>query len=246
MELEFLGVGEDCDPHRASVSFLIREKTTLLVDCGLGTPQRLFQKYLPPESIDAVYLTHFHAGHFFGLPAFLVDRHVLGRKGALTVIGQPGTKERVLQLCELAYNGMPEWLGFPLEFLETIEPAHYREFDLAFAPTDHHLNMAIRVTAGGVSLGISGDGNFTEASSKLFASCDVVVHEAYKAVEDYPFHTTVKRLIEEANGWPKLRHLALVHLEREDREKRFEEFAQFLKHDRYKVTIPGDGDLVTI
>ena len=60
----YTGAGEACS------GFVIQErKTNLLVDCGNGVLGSL-QKYLDLSDITDIYISHFHADHFFDLIPF--------------------------------------------------------------------------------------------------------------------------------------------------------------------------------
>ena len=70
MELLFLGTsGCGVTPNRGLPAQIIDRK--VLFDCGEGTLARLFQVNIPPEDIQAIFLTHSHADHMLGLISFL-------------------------------------------------------------------------------------------------------------------------------------------------------------------------------
>ena len=61
----------------------------LLFDCGEGT-QRQMQRSLGLVQVDEIYLTHFHADHFLGLPGLLKTYDLTDREGPLTIYGPRG------------------------------------------------------------------------------------------------------------------------------------------------------------
>ena len=63
----------------------------LLFDCGEGTQRQLLRSIGLPD-VDAVFLTHFHLDHWFGLPGMLKTMDLRGRDKPLGVYGPPGTK----------------------------------------------------------------------------------------------------------------------------------------------------------
>jgi len=70
----FLGTsGSMPTVQRAPTSLLIRRGgDRLLLDCGEGTQRQLLRSVGLPD-IEHVFLTHFHADHFLGLPGMSID-----------------------------------------------------------------------------------------------------------------------------------------------------------------------------
>src|SRR5205807_1507687 len=64
----------------------------LLFDCGEGTQRQLVRSVGLAE-IDDVFLTHFHADHWLGLPGMLKTFDLRARERPLTVYGPPGLRE---------------------------------------------------------------------------------------------------------------------------------------------------------
>jgi ribonuclease Z len=61
----------------------------LLFDCGEGTQRQLVRSVGLIE-LEEVFITHFHADHFLGLPGMLKTFSLRGRERPLTVYGPPG------------------------------------------------------------------------------------------------------------------------------------------------------------
>jgi ribonuclease Z len=66
----------------------------ILFDCGEGTQRQLVSSVGLAE-LDAVFLTHFHADHWLGLPGLLKTFDLRGREQPLTVYGPPGLRDLV-------------------------------------------------------------------------------------------------------------------------------------------------------
>lgn len=61
-----------------------------------------------PAQIHTIMITHVHGDHVFGFPFLVLERKwISDREGnaPLRVIGAPGVRERLTELCELAYPG---------------------------------------------------------------------------------------------------------------------------------------------
>ena len=117
LSVAFLGTGGAVpSARRSTASVLIsRGADRLLFDCGEGT-QRQMQRSLGLVQLDEIYLTHFHADHFLGLPGLLKTYDLTDRDQPLTIYGPAGLEDLFRTLGRLVGR-----LGFPLDLVE-IEP----------------------------------------------------------------------------------------------------------------------------
>jgi ribonuclease Z len=63
----------------------------LLFDCGEGTQRQLLRS-IGLIDLEEIFLTHFHADHFLGLPGMLKTFGLRGRDTPLTIYGPPGLR----------------------------------------------------------------------------------------------------------------------------------------------------------
>ena len=84
----------------------------LLFDCGEGT-QRQLLKSVGLADLDAVFITHFHADHWLGLPGMLKSLALRDRQEPLSVHGPRGLGELVASM-RLAFGRLP----YPLRLVE--------------------------------------------------------------------------------------------------------------------------------
>ncbi len=111
MQVHFAGVGEACEeslPHTSLLVYTRKPRRCILLDCGFTSPPGVFRSIDSPEEIDAVWISHFHGDHVFGLPLLLHRMREAQRNRPLLLAGQSGTLERVQRLADLAYPGLPE------------------------------------------------------------------------------------------------------------------------------------------
>jgi ribonuclease Z len=73
----------------------------ILFDCGEGT-QRQLVRSAGLADLDAVFLSHFHADHWLGLPGLLKTFDLRGRDRPLAIYGPPGLRELVTAAMRLA------------------------------------------------------------------------------------------------------------------------------------------------
>lgn len=99
MTLELTLLGTNGPPHvghRFGPSQVITDgQVRLMIDTGWGSTLRLFQASMPPQTIDAVFITHLHSDHTTDMADFLVMRWVGGIRKPIAIYGPEGTKRMV-------------------------------------------------------------------------------------------------------------------------------------------------------
>ena len=117
LSVAFLGTGGAVPSARRSTASLLvaRGGERLMFDCGEGT-QRQLQRSLGLVQVDEIYLTHFHADHFLGLPGLLKTYDLTERRTPLTVYGPRGLQDLFKTLTRIVGR-----LGFRLDLVE-LEP----------------------------------------------------------------------------------------------------------------------------
>ncbi len=124
LSVAFLGTGGAVPSARRSTASLLvaRGGERLMFDCGEGT-QRQLQKSLGLVQVDEIYLTHFHADHFLGLPGMLKTYDLTDREAPLTVYGPRGLEDLFKTLGRLIGR-----IGFRLDLVE-LEPGDVMELE---------------------------------------------------------------------------------------------------------------------
>lgn len=258
-ELVFVGTGEALDPELPNTSLLVRGPgpgATLLLDCGYAVPHALWSITRDVDELDAVWISHGHADHCFGLPALLLWMRLGGRTRPLQVIGGPGSRARLEQVLELGYPGSyAPHKCYPIEFVELAagESARLGALVLRCAPTVHSLaNWALRIDAdpsAGIpmrSLVYSGDGAPTPASRALCEGASLLVHECF-SIEPAPGerkHGDLRGVVELALA-AGVASLAVLHFTAEQREA-IAAAARASASDRLAIMIPTPGDRVAL
>ena len=94
MDVVFLGTGGSVPTARRSTACVLARVggDRLLFDCGEGS-QRQMQRSTGLVQVDEIYITHFHADHYLGIPGLLKTYDLNGRERELRVIGPPGLFE---------------------------------------------------------------------------------------------------------------------------------------------------------
>ena len=91
----FLGTsGSAPTAARGAPAVLVRRGgDRLLFDCGEGTQRQLMRSVVGLPDLEEIFVTHFHADHYLGLPGMLKTFALRQRDVPLTVYGPPGLRE---------------------------------------------------------------------------------------------------------------------------------------------------------
>jgi ribonuclease Z len=95
LDLVFLGTsGSMPTAQRAPTAILVRRGgERLLIDCAEGTQRQLLRSNVGLIELREVFLTHYHADHYLGLPGMLKTFALRGREVPITIYGPPGLRE---------------------------------------------------------------------------------------------------------------------------------------------------------
>ena len=99
-----------------------------LIDCGEGTQWQMLEHRVRPHHLRAVFISHLHGDHYFGLFGLLGTMHLQGRTLPLRIIGPPGLDE--VLLTQARVSGMQ--LGFAMDFTAVDTEAHAVVYEDAF------------------------------------------------------------------------------------------------------------------
>lgn len=212
-----LGVGDAFSArHFTSCVAIQAEGRWLLVDCphpirkvlregsaGLPAPLDL-------PSFDAFVLTHLHADHSSGIEGLgFYMRYVLERRPRIAAHPLVSGRlwERLAAGMDENDHQQPQGLAdyFDVTLLDDARPVRIGPFEIACRKTRHHVpTFALRVTAGGRTLGLSSDTPFDPALIDWLAPSDLVLHETGDGI-----HTSYGKLA--ALPEPLRRKMRLIH-----------------------------------
>ena len=244
MKVQFVGVGEAFDESLPNNSQLLEwDGCRLLIDCGYAVPHALWRLYPDANYIDAVYISHRHADHYFGLPSYLLRLDEDGRRRPLVILCPE--KQVILEMIDYAYQGVLAKLAFEADIREvsTERPVEFQNSRMEFAVSSHPVkNFAVAVHAENKKYAYSGDGNFNKHTRQLYTGCSLLVHEAYALDQDVPGHARIGEVLQMARE-QGVRKLALTHLQRDVRRKKRFEIEALIRDSGLEVLIPEPGDI---
>jgi ribonuclease BN (tRNA processing enzyme) len=250
MKIHFLGTGEACDERNYNNSFVINNESKVLVDCGYSIPMQFWNYEKDPNFLDYIYISHTHADHFFGLPALILRLNEDKRSKPLSILCPKSFAGNIKELCSLGYPGLLEKINFTLEFIEVEEGQKLSlgEYQLNFAETQHSMkNLAVSFQLENVKISYSGDGKYTQSSSKLFQNSDLLIHDSY-SFHKTENHGEISEIVELADK-SKIQKLALTHIQRNTRYS--SSFTKKIKdlqdnHPSLTIIIPKSGDQIAL
>jgi ribonuclease Z len=196
LELTLLGTGSPVHvAHRFGPSQVISDgRVRLLIDTGWSSTIRLFQSGIPPQTIDAVFITHLHSDHTTDMADFLVMRWVGGIKSAIPIYGPVGTKRMIAGFQEamaadtvyrLAHHGDKLWSGGLAADItefeagdEPLEIARYGGLVVKAFEVDHFPvkpAYGFRFENAGRAITISGDTNPCQGLINGSKDADILV-----------------------------------------------------------------------
>jgi ribonuclease Z len=115
LDVVFLGTAGSMPTAQRGPSALLlrRGGERLLFDCGEGTQRQLLRSGIGLIELREVFLTHYHADHYLGLPGMLKTFALRGRELPIRVYGPPGLRELFVALRRIFGK-----LTYPLELVE--------------------------------------------------------------------------------------------------------------------------------
>jgi ribonuclease Z len=136
LDLVFLGTsGSMPTAQRAPTAILLRRGgERLLFDCAEGTQRQLLRSNVGLIELREIFLTHYHADHYLGLPGMLKTFALRGREVPITIYGPPGLADLFGALRRIFGK-----LTYPYELVE-LRPGDVLQrddFRLVTFPVDH-------------------------------------------------------------------------------------------------------------
>ncbi len=208
MRLVPLGVGDAFSALHYSTCVAVEvEGAQLLIDCPHPIQKMMREASassgvrVAPDTIEALVLTHLHADHCSGVEGLAYYSYFYLRR-RLRLFIHPKVLERLWEghlaagmeelLPAVGAPGIRKTLDdyFEVHLIREGERVACGPFSLECRPTVHHIpTTALRISAGGRTLGHSADTAFDEGLIAWLSQSDLVVHET-----NYGVHTPYEKL----------------------------------------------------
>jgi ribonuclease BN (tRNA processing enzyme) len=240
MKIIFLGTGEAFDERYPNHSHLVfSDKTVMMLDCGDSAVRELWKYTKDHSLIDALYITHRHSDHLFGVPALLGRMLEEERKKPLTIICSEEVKKDIERITEHAYFGINSY-GFDINFIIAKDETsvQFNDLKLSFANTLHTAyDLAIRIEDGKHVVCYSGDGPFDEGTEQLYKDADILMHECYMYDVRIKGHVAAVDVFDMAKRC-NVKCLALSHFKRAFNDETRKKVAEVAPTTGLKIIMP--------
>ena len=182
LDLLFLGSGNAFASGRYWSSFLLNGR--YLFDASPVALPHLKKCGADLEDIEAIFISHFHADHFFGLPFLLLEyAEQTIRTKDLTIYGPPGIEERLRMVIQAGYpHLLTKKVSYQLKYVEMRDGLEGQVDGLKFTAgrvkhVDDFECFGFRVEVNGKRLAYSGDSTLCDGLISLADDVDVFVVE---------------------------------------------------------------------
>jgi ribonuclease Z len=141
MEVTFLGTSSGTPTKNRNVTAIsvIESKGSdwYLIDCGEGTQHQILHTKLSLSSLRAIFITHVHGDHCYGLPGLLASAGMNGRKSPLTIIAPKGIEEWL----HATQVNTELHLPFELNFIsaESLYKLEFGQFEISITKLSHRV-----------------------------------------------------------------------------------------------------------
>ena len=200
--VRFFGSGDSFgDGGRFQACILVEhDGFRALLDCGASSLVAMKKAGFEPNTIDAVFVTHFHGDHAGGIPYLILDGQFRKRERPLTIAGPSGIRERMTAIFEAALpTSSTTRQAFSVTYADLSERAtRCGPIDVTALPVAHlaaTTPVGLRLRLGPTTIGYTGDTDWCDALPRLADGADLFIAEAYSFEKQIPQHLSHATLV---------------------------------------------------
>ena len=204
MRFTFIGCGDAFGSGgRLQTCFHVAgEQANFLIDCGASSLIGLKAHRIPLNAIQSIFITHFHADHFGGIPFFMLDAQLLSKRSEpLTIAGPPGLSTWFERVMETTFPGSSKTvLKFSVSLVEISanERRTVAGVNVTSFRADHGdpggPSFSYRFETEGKIVAYTGDTEWTDELISAAKDADLFVAEAYFFEKKVKMHLDLQSL----------------------------------------------------
>ena len=208
MRTVLLGTGTSVpDPNRVQSGILIEEdEQRILLDIGSGVLHRLTQLEVDINTIDAVFISHFHIDHCSDFLPLCQSLWLSGFDKKLRLFAPPTVREWSRGVNDIAFTYLRDRILIETTVLRENDVVPVANLTVITSPTVHgtYDTRAFKVEHGGKTLTYSSDTAPCRDIIELAKGTDVLIHECNWLDGPHPegVHTSpteLAQIVEEVN-----------------------------------------------
>lgn len=141
MELSFLGTSSGVPTKERNISSITlkanNSKKWCLIDCGEGTQQQILNTNLSLIQLEAIFITHIHGDHCYGLPGLLASAGMSGRKENLFIIAP----KKIFKFIDSVIKTTELYLPYKLDYIDvkTLGNKELEQFKVSSIKLSHRV-----------------------------------------------------------------------------------------------------------
>ena len=204
MHIRFVGCGDAFGSGaRLNTCFqAVGSRVNFLIDIGASSLIGLKAQGVKQNDIRSIFVTHFHADHFGGIPFFVLDAQFFAQRSEpLTIVGPVGLRMWYERVMESSFPGasttMPK---FNLEFIELrprqqtlVDEVVVTPFQAAHGEPGGPF-FAYRFEAEGKCVAYTGDTEWTDELIDAGCNADLLIAEGYFLDKKVKWHLDIDTL----------------------------------------------------
>ena len=204
MQLTFVGSGDAFGSGgRLNTCFYVRTGSTrFLIDCGATSMAALKRAEVEQNTIETIFVTHFHGDHFGGIPYFVLDAQLVAKRTTpLTIVGPEGLQAWYERVMEMTFPGSAAAKRtFEVKLVEvepgkamTIGGVEVLAVRVRHGPPGFPC-LAYRLAVDGKTIAYTGDTEWVDELIAIGRDADLLIAEAFTYERKTPLHLDLATL----------------------------------------------------